>query len=58
VPFVTTCVLEDGERAKRRCRATVAFYIDAMGEYHYRALADHGYAEAAALIRETFEDED
>lgn len=54
VPFLTTCVLEDGEHARERCRETVAFYIGAMGEYHYRALADHGYRNTADQIREAW----
>lgn len=58
VPFLTTCVLEDGETARKRCRATVAFYIGAMGEYHYRALADHGFADTADRIREASTDND
>lgn len=58
VPFLTTCVLEDGETAKQRCRATVAFYIGAMGDYHHRALADHGYADTAAAIREASDNDD
>ncbi len=55
VPFLTTCVLDDGECAKKRCRATIAFYIGAMGEYHYQALANHGYRTTADQIREAWE---
>lgn len=52
VPSVVTCVLEDGARARQRCRETVAFYVGAMGEFHRNALARHGYAETAEHIHE------
>lgn len=55
-PFLTACVLEDGQQARKRCRETVAFYIGAMGNYHYRALADHGYPDDADRIREAWTD--
>lgn len=51
VPFLTTCVLDDGERARECCRETIAFYIGGMGKYHYNALANHGYRETADRIR-------
>lgn len=57
VPSVTACLLEDGERARRRCRETVAFYVGAMGEYHGNALARHGYEEAVTRIREHWRSE-
>ncbi|MFB6170905.1 MAG: LLM class flavin-dependent oxidoreductase [Haloarculaceae archaeon] len=55
VPYVTTCVLDDGERARERCRGALAFYVGAMGDYHFRAVADHGYREAATAIRERWQ---
>ncbi|MEF8973316.1 MAG: LLM class flavin-dependent oxidoreductase [Haloarcula sp.] len=58
VPTVTTCVLEDGERARERCRETVAFYIGGMGTYHYRTLAENGYRERANRIRDAWNEED
>ena len=58
VPSVTTCVLEDGERARERCRETVAFYVGAMGEYHGNALASHGYEAAVERIRDRWDDGD
>lgn len=51
VPYVTTCILEDGERARRRCRELIAFYLGAMGQYHFRAVADHGYRAEAERVR-------
>ena len=56
VPYVTTCVLEDGERARDRCRETIAFYIGGMGDFHFRALANHGYRTEATRIREHWQD--
>lgn len=58
IPYVTTCVLEDGARARRRCREMIAFYLGAMGEYHFRAVADNGYRAEAERIRERWEDGD
>ncbi|MEF8790715.1 MAG: LLM class flavin-dependent oxidoreductase [Haloarculaceae archaeon] len=58
VPYVTTCVLEDGARARRRCREMIAFYLGAMGEYHFRAVADHGYRTEAERVRERWQDGD
>jgi alkanesulfonate monooxygenase SsuD/methylene tetrahydromethanopterin reductase-like flavin-dependent oxidoreductase (luciferase family) len=52
VPSLTTCVLSDGDLANDRCRATIAFYIGLMGDYHFRALAENGYREVAERIRE------
>lgn len=51
VPFLTACVLENGDRARELCRQTIAFYIGSMGEYHFRALANHGYRDVAESIR-------
>lgn len=55
IPWVTTCVLEDGERARSRCREMIAFYVGAMGEFHYDAVADHGFRETAERIRDCWE---
>ncbi|WP_254525897.1 LLM class flavin-dependent oxidoreductase [Natrinema caseinilyticum] len=52
IPWVTTCLLEDGERARDRCRETIAFYVGAMGEFHYDAVAEHGFRETADRIRD------
>ena len=58
MPSVTTCVLEDGERARERCRETIAFYVGAMGEYHGNALARHGYEAAVERIRDHWDDDE
>jgi len=55
IPWVTTCVLEDGERARERCREMIAFYVGAMGEFHYDAVADHGFRDAADRIQDEWE---
>lgn len=56
IPSVTTCVLEDGEWARERCRETIAFYIGAMGKYHGNVLARHGYETAVEQIRAYWDD--
>jgi len=58
VPYVTTCVLDDGVRAKSRCREMIAFYVGAMGDHHFNALAQHGYREEAETIREHWQNDD
>lgn len=57
-PYVTTCILEDGAHARDRCRRMIAFYVGAMGEYHYNAVANHGFRETADRIRERWQDDD
>jgi coenzyme F420-dependent oxidoreductase len=54
VPYVTTCVLDDGELARRRCREGIAFYVGAMGEFHYNAVASHGFRDEADAIRDNW----
>ena len=56
--YVATCVLEDGERARTRVREMIAFYVGAMGEYHYNAIANHGFRETADRIRDHWQDSD
>ncbi len=51
IPWAATCVLEDGERARARCREMIAFYVGAMGDFHYDAVADHGFRETADRIQ-------
>lgn len=58
IPLVTTCVLEDGDLARQRCREVIAFYVGAMGSYHFDAVADHGYRETAEEIRRRWREED
>lgn len=55
IPWVTTCVLDDGERARARCREMIAFYVGAMGDFHYDAVADHGFRETADRIQNRWE---
>lgn len=51
-PYVTTCILEDGTHAQELCRRMIAFYVGAMGEFHYNAIANHGFRETAETVRE------
>ncbi|MFB6170553.1 MAG: LLM class flavin-dependent oxidoreductase [Haloarculaceae archaeon] len=55
IPYVATCILDDGEQARRRCREFVAFYVGAMGDYHFNAVADHGFRDTAETIRERWQ---
>lgn len=57
IPFATTCVLADGNRARDRCREEIAHYIGAMGDYTKEALAEHGYGETAETVDELWEDD-
>lgn len=54
-PYVTTCILEDGTHARRLCRRMIAFYVGAMGEFHYNAIANHGFRETAGVIRDRWQ---
>ncbi len=58
IPYVATCILDDGEQARRRCREFIAFYVGAMGDYHFRAVAEHGFRDTAEAIRERWQDGD
>lgn len=55
VPWVATCLMEDGERARDRCREMIAFYVGAMGDFHYDAVAEHGFRETADRIRDRWD---
>lgn len=55
IPWVTTCILEDSEHARDRCRAMIAFYVGAMGDFHYDAVADHGFRDTADQIQDRWE---
>lgn len=52
IPYVTACVLDDGEHARNRCREAIAFYVGAMGSYHYEAVARNGYRKEAKTIHD------
>lgn len=55
IPWVTTCILEDGEQARARCREMIAFYVGAMGDFHYDAVAEHGFRDTADRIQDRWE---
>lgn len=52
VPFATTCILEDGQRARECAAAEIAHYIGAMGEYTLNALTNLGYGDVAQTVNE------
>jgi alkanesulfonate monooxygenase SsuD/methylene tetrahydromethanopterin reductase-like flavin-dependent oxidoreductase (luciferase family) len=52
VPFVTTCILDDRERARECAAAEIAHYIGAMGEYTLNALTKLGYGDVATRVNE------
>jgi len=56
VPFVTSCILEDGDQARRRAAGEIAHYIGAMGEYTLNALKKLGYGENATTVNDYWED--
>lgn len=51
IPWVATCILEDGKLAQDRCREMIAFYVGAMGDFHYEAIAENGFRDTADRIR-------
>lgn len=55
IPFATTCVLEDGERARDCGREEIAHYIGAMGDYTLEALEAHDFAETARAVNDYWE---
>jgi coenzyme F420-dependent oxidoreductase len=44
---LTSCALEDGERARELAKAHVCFYIGGMGTYYRDSVARQGYEEVA-----------
>jgi coenzyme F420-dependent oxidoreductase len=50
VPFATTCVLEDGDRARQVAAEEIAHYIGAMGDYTKESLTHLGYGETAEEV--------
>lgn len=53
-PYVTTCILKNGAHARDRCRRMIAFYVGAMGKYHFNAISKHGFREVANVIRDNW----
>lgn len=58
IPYVTSCVLDDGDHARDRCREAIAFYVGAMGSYHFEAVARNGYRTEAETIRDHWQADD
>lgn len=58
-PYVVTCISEsDPGRARDAARSLLAFYIGAMGEFHYRNIREHGFEGEADRIRSLWTDGD
>ncbi len=47
---VPCCALDDGERARRLARRSLAFYLGAMGTYYRDSLARQGHVELAREV--------
>ncbi len=47
---LTSCALEDSERARHLVRKHIAFYVGGMGTFYREALARQGYEETADRI--------
>jgi len=57
-PIVRTCIDEDPDRARMLARQMVAFLIGAYGPFYGQSVAEQGYAEEVAEIRDAWEDRD
>lgn len=56
-PYVVTCIsASDPEGARDAARSLLAFYIGAMGEFHYRNIKRHGFDSEADRIRSLWKD--
>lgn len=56
-PYVVTCISgEHPEGARDAARSLLAFYIGAMGEFHYRNIKRHGFDSEADRIRSLWQD--
>lgn len=57
-PLVRCFAHEDADQARSMGRATVAFLIGAYGPFYGQSVAEQGYPEVVAAIREAWEDRD
>jgi coenzyme F420-dependent oxidoreductase len=57
-PIVRGIAAEDRERAREQARSTVAFMLGAYGPYYGDSVADQGYPEVVADIRDAWADRD
>ncbi|QLG62418.1 TIGR04024 family LLM class F420-dependent oxidoreductase [Halorarum salinum] len=55
---LTCCVDEDGERARRRARQHLAFYLGGMGTFYRDALARQGHEDTAHAVYDAWNDGD
>lgn len=58
IPFATTCVLEDGERARERASEEIAHYIGAMGDYTKESLTQLGFGDVASEVDDLWQDDE
>lgn len=52
---VTSCALDDGERARALVAGHVAFYVGAMGTYYRENLARQGHRELATTVAQAWQ---
>ncbi|MFU8870068.1 TIGR04024 family LLM class F420-dependent oxidoreductase [Natronococcus sp.] len=57
-PIVRGIAAEDRERARERARKTIAFMLGAYGPYYGDSVAEQGYPDVVAAIREAWQDRD
>ncbi|ELY54087.1 luciferase-like protein [Natronococcus amylolyticus DSM 10524] len=57
-PIVRGIAAEDRERARSRARKTIAFMLGAYGPYYGDSVAEQGYPDVVADIREAWQDRD
>jgi coenzyme F420-dependent oxidoreductase len=57
-PIVRGIAAEDRERARERARSTIAFMLGAYGPYYGDSVAEQGYPDVVADIREAWQDRD
>ncbi|WP_394741947.1 TIGR04024 family LLM class F420-dependent oxidoreductase [Natronococcus roseus] len=57
-PIVRGVAAEDRERARERARKTIAFMLGAYGPYYGDSVAEQGYPDVVADIREAWQDRD
>lgn len=55
---VPTCVLSDGDRARRLVATTLAHYVGGMGSFYRECITIQGFEAAATSIRAAWEDGD
>jgi coenzyme F420-dependent oxidoreductase len=57
-PIVRTCVDEDPDRARMLARQMVSFLVAAYGPFYGQSVAEQGYEDEVAEMREAWEEKD